>query len=432
MAWMPPEIETTNGRISALKSVRLPVSAAPRGLPTAGDGLAAADILIRDGRIAGIAPPEHPLPGAIVWPCPVDCHTHIDKGEVWPRAANPDGSFAGALAASLADATIKRDPGDLRRRAAFMLGAAHAHGTVALRSHVDGGVDWFDHRWGNLCDLAEDWRGRVDVQLAPFTGPEEPWPWVETLAVRATHRCSGVLSAFLYHTDGLERFLDGLISLAGKNGLALDFHADESLDPQSRCTELVAEAVLRNRFEGPVLVGHACALSAYPAERLDQALDVIAKSGIGIVSLPVCNSYLMARAPGTTPRQRGFAPVHELRARGVRVALASDNARDAFYAYGDLDMPELFRDAVRMMQLDHPVGDWPGAVLGRAADLIGRPDLGRIAVGGRADLIVFRARNWSEFMARPASDRVLIRDGVAIETTPPDFALLDDLEGMTP
>ena len=45
----------------------------------------------------------------------------------------------------------------------------------------------------------------------------------------------------------------------------------------------------------------------------------------------------------------GCAPVHEMRQHGIPVAIASDNVRDAFYAYGDLDVPELFRDAVRMI-----------------------------------------------------------------------------------
>ncbi len=43
-----------------------------------------------------------------------------------------------------------------------------------------------------------------------------------------------------------------------------------------------------------------------------------------------------------TPRWRGIAPLHELRAAGIPIALASDNTRDQFYAYGDLDMLEVF------------------------------------------------------------------------------------------
>jgi hypothetical protein len=33
----------------------------------------------------------------------VDIHTHLDKGHIWPRRPNPDGTFMGALTAVLAD-----------------------------------------------------------------------------------------------------------------------------------------------------------------------------------------------------------------------------------------------------------------------------------------------------------------------------------------
>ena len=414
-----------------LRSVRLPAPAAPPGLPVAGDGLVGADILIEGGKIARIAPPDvSSPPSGMVWPCPVDCHTHIDKGQTWPRAANPNGTFAAALEASGADVHWQT-PEDIRQRADFQIASAHAHGTIALRSHVDAAEPTFDAKFAVLTELAEEWRGRLDVQLAPFTGPEEPDAWVAELAKRATHPSSGVLSAFLYTVPGLAGFLDRMIRLADRHGLALDFHADETLDPGSHCTRAVAEAVIRNKFQGPVLVGHACALSVQPENVLSQTLDLIAEAGLSIASLPLCNAYLMDRRAGT-PRQRGFAPVHELRARGIPVAIASDNVRDAFYAYGDLDAVELFRDAIRMMQLDHAVGDWSAAVTATAADAIGRTDLGRIREGAPADLIWLPARNWSEFCARPQSARRVFRNGVEIDTTPPSFETLDELKGCTP
>lgn len=43
-----------------------------------------------------------------------------------------------------------------------------------------------------------------------------------------------------------------------------------------------------------------------------------------------------------TPRWRGVTLLHELRSHGIPVAIASDNTRDQFYAYGDLDMLEVF------------------------------------------------------------------------------------------
>ena len=44
----------------------------------------------------------------------------------------------------------------------------------------------------------------------------------------------------------------------------------------------------------------------------------------------------------------------ELKAAGGRVAIASDNTRDPFYAYGDLDGFEVLREGARILHFDHP------------------------------------------------------------------------------
>ena len=53
---------------------------------------------------------------------------------------------------------------------------------------------------------------------------------------------------------------------------------------------------------------------------------------------------------------------------------------------------------------------------------------GVIAVGEPADLVLFPgARRFSELLARPHHDRVVVRRGKATETKLPDFSELDDL-----
>ena len=64
--------------------------------------------------------------------------------------------------------------------------------------------------------------------------------------------------------------------------------------------------------------------------------------------------YLQDRTPGRTPRWRGVTVIQEMRRRGIRVAAAGDNCRDSFYAYGDHDVLDTFRQAVRIAHLDHP------------------------------------------------------------------------------
>jgi cytosine deaminase len=52
---------------------------------------------------------------------------------------------------------------------------------------------------------------------------------------------------------------------------------------------------------------------------------------------------------------------------------------------------------------------------------------GLIKVGEPADLVLFRGRFYSELLTRPQTDRIVLRNGEAIDTTLPDYRELDDL-----
>lgn len=42
-------------------------------------------------------------------------------------------------------------------------------------------------------------------------------------------------------------------------------------------------------------------------------------------------------------------------------------------------------------------------------------------------LILFKARNFSELLSRSQRDRIVLRQGIEIDTTLPDYRELDDL-----
>ena len=133
-----------------------------------------------------------------------------------------------------------------------------------------------------------------------------------------------------------------MFALATEYGLDVDFHVDETGDPEAVSLSRIAEAALRNRFEGRILCGHCCSLAMQEQDRAFRTLNLVAEAGIAVVTLPMCNLYLQDRAPGRTPRWRGVTLVHEMRGRGIPVAVASDNCRDPFYGYGDHDMVEVY------------------------------------------------------------------------------------------
>jgi cytosine deaminase len=142
--------------------------------------------------------------------------------------------------------------------------------------------------------------------------------------------------------------------------------------------------------------------------------------------------YLQDRLPGRTPRLRGVAPLHELKAAGVPVMVASDNTRDPFYAYGDLDMLEVFREATRILHFDHAGNDWIRTVTATPADIMGLHRYGRIEAGDAADLVLTRARSYGELLSRPQHDRTVLVGGRPIDTAPPDYRELDELMKVRP
>lgn len=402
------------------------------------DGFAMADIAVAEtGRITGIAVRgERPAPpraielgGRIVLPAFVDCHTHLDKGHIWPRRRNPDGSFAGALGAAGEDRAARWSANDVARRMDFALRCAYAHGTRAIRTHLDSIAPQDGISWPVFQEMRSRWQGRIDLQAACLVGIDayRDARFLESLAARVA-AAGGVLGAVTYMLPDLDELLDRMFARAVELGLDLDFHADETDDVAAASLSRIAEAALRHRFEGRVLVGHCCSLARQPDREVLDTLDKVARAGLSIVSLPMCNLYLQdRRQDGTTPRWRGVTLLHEMRARGIPVAVASDNTRDPFYAYGDLDMLEVYRMATRILHFDHPVGDWPQAVAAAPADIIRLPGAGTLTAGGPADLVVFRGRSWTELLSRPEADRIVVRDGKAIERSIPDYAELDDL-----
>ncbi|MCR9272099.1 MULTISPECIES: cytosine deaminase [Mameliella] len=382
------------------------------------------DMGIEAGRIAPPGGVAVDMRGAMVLPCFTDMHTHLDKGHIWPRASNPDGTFMGALTTVRAD-HVNWSEDDLKARMGFSLQCAWAHGTKQIRTHLDSADGQYLRSWPVFSDLRETWAGRIELQAASLVSCEaygtEEYP--EIARTVAEHR--GVLGMVTYPVPDLKERLLGHFATADAHGLDVDFHTDETMDASSETLRMIAETVLETGYQGRVVVGHCCSLSTQEEARALDTLDLCARAGLHVVSLPMCNLYLQDRGTGT-PRRRGVTLVHEMRARGIPVSFASDNTRDPFYAYGDMDMVEVLREATRIAHLDHCETDWiksftlaPEAACGFGVS--------SLETGAPADLVIFRARDWTEFFARPQSDRIVLRGGEAIDRKLPDYSDLDNL-----
>lgn len=435
-ALVAPDRETfrlLNARVPAALSAGSP------GFAAEGDGFLACDIVVDRGRIGallapGTSPGDLPaldLDQGIVLPRLVDMHTHLDKGHIWARAPNPDGTFLGARTAVAADREANWSRTDVMRRMDFAVRCAFAHGTAAIRTHIDSIGKQTSVSWPALAQIQQEWRGRVAIQgvaLFPTIIAVDDEPQFRDI-VATVARHGGALGGLTFMGEPpdakLDAALDRVFAAAGANGLDLDFHVDESDSPDARTLEAIADAALRVKFAGRIVAGHCCRLALEAEQDRRRVIDKVGRAGIAIVSLPMCNMYLQDRHAGRTPRWRGVAPLHELRAAGIPVAIASDNTRDPFYAYGDLDMLEVWREATRILQLDHSDQPWIGMLGPGPARLMRLESAGTIAAGSAADLIMTRARTAYELVCRTQADRAVLVAGRPIDTTPPDYRLLD-------
>lgn len=428
-----------------LRNCRAPVCAL-EGAALAGDrdGFALVDILVAHGRIASLMPagvahidadaPFLDLAGAILLPCFADIHVHLDKGQIWRRQPNPDGSFAGALQAVATDRAAHWSAADVMARIEFGLACAYAHGTTAMRTHIDSLGPQIAISWPVVAQLREKWADKVALQATPLFGVPFALDDAHMAELEAALERFGsnILGAVTYMVPELQPGLDRLFKLAMAKGYDLDFHVDETKDPAAHSLRLIAQTALRLGFKGRILAGHCCSLAMQPDDEARRTIDLVAQAGVSVVSLPMCNLYLQDRRAGGTPRWRGVTLLHELKAAGVEAMIASDNTRDPFYAYGDLDMLEVLGEGVRIAHLDHSRGDWLRAVCATPAAHMGMPGHGGIALGGPADFIVTCARSHTELLARPHSDRTVVRAGRAIDAAPPAYGALDHLHGLKP
>lgn len=427
---MACDLEIRQGKIH---QIRRPGSEAE---PTSADRLDSPDTV-----------PAIDLHQGLVWSCFADLHTHLDKGQIWQRTSNPDGSFETALTQCQADRQQHWQAEDLYRRMEFGLKCSYVHGTQALRTHLDSYSDKIGISLSVFKALQQEWRDRITLQAASlisldyFLTPEG-----EALADQFAE-VGGLLGGFAQMHPDLDRQLDRIFELAIERGLNLDFHTDESGNPADITLRQVAAAALRHQFTGQIVCGHCCSLAVQPRSEVSKTIELVRQAKIGIVSLPMCNLYLQDRNQSAsqhfvqaalgdrlahlqqfatqTPRWRGVTLVHELRHSGIPVAFASDNCRDPFHAYGDHDGWEVFTQAVRIAQLDAPA-NWCASVTTIPMGLMGLPT-NQIGVGQPADLILFKARNLNELLARSQHDRIVIRQGKPVEMPLPDYAELDDL-----
>ena len=179
---------------------------------------------------------------------------------------------------------------------------------------------------------------------------------------------------------------------------------------QVRSCDRVVALTSRQRMDGLVLCGHPCSRAIHPATELARILERADNPAAALAVLPTTNLHLQDMQPGRSrPRQRGRAPMHELRAAEVSVLLGADNVADPFDPHGSDDQIEFPRLACLAAHLS-PV-DWRDTTTSTPARALGIPAPG-LAAGERADFILIDGASWDAAPRSARSSRRIIRSGL--------------------
>jgi imidazolonepropionase len=375
-----------------------------------------ASIAISGGRIAAVGPPREVLRsmpsgvdyesvsgrGKVALPGLVDCHTHAaflgDRAaefELRSRGASYEELHAaGGGILSTVSATRAGSEEELKSAVERHLVWMLEHGTTTAEVKSGYGLDRETElkMLRAIRDAAEDLP--VDVHptfLGAHTVPREfsaAAEYVEFVVSEVLPEAARLASAadvFLergsFEVPEARRYLEACLDY----GLALRLHADQ--------------------FSERGAIPLAIELGARSVDHLENTGEdgarLLARSGVTAVLLPACGLFLDLPLP----------PARRLVEEGAIVALASDfNPGSSFCE----SLPLVMNLACTRLGLSP--AEALGACTANAAHVLGLNDVGRLAPGHRADVLVLDAPDWrylayhlggDRFAARIKSGRVL-------------------------
>ncbi|MGW4119385.1 amidohydrolase [Nocardia sp. NPDC004711] len=375
---------------------------------TPGVPLAAADILVRDGRITAIAPDLSAegvdtvdLAGALVLPGLVESHCHLDKtmfGGPWvPNTGGP------TLAGRIANGEGRRDELGLPSAdyASNLLGAMVSGGTAHVRSHIDIDPEVGLRGVEAVRAAAARHADRVDVQLVAFPqGGLLTRPGTGKLleaALAEGVEVIGGLDPAGYDGNPTGQ-LDLIFGLAEKYGARIDIHLHDRGALGAWQFDLIAARTRATGLAGRVTISHAYAMGELAPGEQRRIAENLADAGVSMITCAV----------GDAP----VVPVRVMHEAGAGLALGNDGVRDLWTPYGDGDMLRrimqvAFRDRLVSdadIELALAAGTYGGAAV------LGIEDYG-LRVGAPADLFTVDAETPAAAVVSVPTRKLVVKRG---------------------
>lgn len=392
------------------------------------------DIEIRDGRIdrvvaAGEGDPttfdtdrRYDAGGRLVTPPLIEPHIHLDATGT---AGDPRWNRSGTLAEGIeiwAERKADLDGNDVKKRATRTVEWLAAHGVTRVRTHVDTteptltGVE-------ALLELREEVADLVDLQVVAF--PQDGLLTDEShldLFREAVEMGVDVVGGIPHNEHTREDGVEGVktaVEVAEHHDLPLDLHIDETDDPQSRFTEVLASEAKKRGIGDRTTASHATAMHSYSNAYADKLVGLLAESGVSVITNPPDNAVLQGRYDDY-PRRRGHTRIDQLRDAGVTVGIGHDSVMDPWYHYGVGDQLDA---AFVLLHYAHMSGHGDVAALWEMltdanAAVFGADDYG-LAAGDEGSLVVYDSPNPFDALRVRAPRTLVLKDGRPIAETDP-------------
>ena len=311
------------------------------------DGLV--DIATKDGHFASIvgelpsdssAPREIDAAGRLVVPPFIDAHVHLDAvltvGR--PRYNTTGTLLEGIQIWSELKPGLSRE--DVKKRALEEIRWEVAQGTLHIRSHVDV-CDPNLTALRALLEVREEVRDVCNLQLVAF--PQDgilSFPNGRELMQQAMELGCDVVGGIPHYEWTRDMGVEDVhyaFALAREFNRDIDCHCDETDDPISRFTEVMAADTIQQGWQGRVTASHCTAMHSYDNAYAFKLIRLLARAQVNVIANPFDNVVLQGRFD-TYPKRRGITRVKELLAAGVNVALGHDSIMDPWFPLGKGDM----------------------------------------------------------------------------------------------
>lgn len=353
----------------------------------------------------------------------IDSHVHLDAVLT---VGQPRYNASGTLLEGI-QIWSERKPGlsieDVKSRALEAIRWEVAQGTLHIRSHVDV-CDPNLTALRALLEVREEVRDICDLQLVAF--PQDgidSFPNGRELMRQAIELGCDLVGGIPHYewtnAMGLED-VHYAFALAKEFNRDIDCHCDETDDPHSRFTEVMAADTIQQGWQRRVTASHCTAMHSYDNAYAFKLIRLLKHANVNIVANPFDNVVLQGRFD-TYPKRRGITRVKELLASGVNVSLGHDSIMDPWFPLGKGDMLVAAQLALFLCHMSgyDEMMDVMDLITTNAARTLGIEDRYGLEEGKPASFLILDAPSTLEALRLVPARLFVFKDGREVARTTP-------------